>query len=123
MNELLEMTINKMSVQQKKELKEQMELEIQKLNLQIELAEKENEFTERELNFSKDEAPAICNKYFNKKYSIHKEIILTFIIKKFKNAKTQKGKIDKKCLVFEKFFERLEKEESHLHIKEDNKAA
>jgi hypothetical protein len=113
------------TIQQQKELKKLYEIKIKMIDEKISQSEpsKKVEFTERELNFSKDDAQPLCNKYFNKKYNIHKEVILTFITKKFENAKTRKGKIDKICLVFEKFFEELEKEKSHLHIKEQSKAA
>jgi len=102
------------TVQQQKDLKKILDLKIKMLDEKINKAEKSKivEFTERELNFSRDEAIAICNKYFNKKYNIHKELILTFIIKKFENVKTQKGKIDKKYLVFEKFFEKINNEKN-----------
>lgn len=81
-------------------------------------------FTHRQLEFRRDEAQPLVNKYKNSKYSIYKPEILTELKKKFELAKKRKEKADKVYTIFEKFFEELNNEpsinltnEPSIHIK------
>ena len=66
-------------------------------------------FTERELNFSKDADKALFSKYKNKKYVPHKKVILEKISKRFEKLKTQRIQFKEKYLMYEAFFNELEK--------------
>ena len=95
---------------------------IRALRFSLELAEKElnemkenspekPEFTKRNLDFSKDNAQAIVNKYKNPKYSIHKSEILSFITKKNERALKTKDKAVEICEIFKKFFDEQKAEQ------------
>jgi hypothetical protein len=106
------------TIQQQKDLKKILDLKIKMLDEKINEAEKSKkvEFTERQLEFRRDDALPLCKKYFNKKYETYKNEILTEIKKKFNNCKNTKLKIDEKYSVYVKFFEELK-------ASEENKAA
>ena len=71
-------------------------------------------FTTRQLNFLRDDAKPICQKYWNKKYRSKRSEILFHINKKFENVKRQKEKTDAKYVIFEKFFEDYKKEQDDI---------
>lgn len=75
-------------------------------------------FTKRQLEFRRDDAQPLVNKYKNKKYVIYKPEILDELKTKFERAKKRKEKIDKVYLIFEKFFEELNNE-TRIELKND----
>jgi len=79
-------------------------------------------FTPRQLEFRRDDAQPLVNKYKNSKYAIYRPEILAELKKKYELAKKRKEKSDKVHTIFEKFFEELNLNsvptpETHTHIK------
>ena len=96
---------------------EQVRSEIEALKAKKD-EQKDEVFTERQLNFPKDDAAPICAKYWNKHYRSKKSEILYYITKKFERVKKQKEKTDAKYLIFEKFFEDYKKEQAEIFTPE-----
>jgi len=101
-----------------------MEVQMVLLKSQIEKKaeqkEKSSVLTSRQLNFTRDDAKPICQKYWNKKYASKKAEILFHINKKFENVKRQKEKTDAKYVIFVKFFEDYKKEQDDIFKPEES---
>jgi hypothetical protein len=75
-------------------------------------------FSERMLNFRKDQDEAIFNKFKNPKYSVYKKQIFEELKKKYlharmqaKNANEAKSKAENRIELFERFIAELSEEE------------
>lgn len=64
---------------------------------------KENVFSPRQLQFSRDAQKQLIEKYKNPKYEAHQVRILEEIIKKYQHSKKQKNVIDEKVKIYESF--------------------